>query len=494
MKSLGKLCYLACLCLCVAPFAPAQSGKSLTNTQLSKAIKQLGQEFVSSDKTDALSIAIVRGKSVEFFNFGSLVPGKSTTPTKSNVYEIGSVTKLFTSLLLAYAVQEGRISLQDDIRRYLPGTYPNLVFATTPVRIIDLADTTSALPDNLPDFQSVTAKAPEEQKVFVLARVLNRYSTENMLRDLHSVSLVGKPGVESRHSNLATELLGYILTRIYGQPFETLLRSKVQGPLGMRNGVAAEDPKLMVQGYDANHTAMPATDQYAVQAAGALRFSTLDMAKFLQAELADKDAAIHITQRPVFGKLETEAIGYNWHISRNVEGVLKLNASGGTFGGTSYIEIYPERGYGVILLANRPRETESLLYGLADSLFAVTETTPSLDALKSILEKTQYAHVGNSVEQVKQQFPQLNLSESYVNNWGGSLLGSNPKAALALFEYNTQVWPNSSDAFDSLGAGYEQNGNTSNAANAYKRALELNPANKEASDSLASLAKHPAAQ
>lgn len=441
---------------------------------------------MSADKTDALSVAIVRRNHVEFFDFGFLVPGQSTTPTKVNVYEIGSVTKIFTSLLLAHAVQEGRISLQDDIRRYLPGTYPNLVFGASPVRVIDLADTTSALPDNLPNFQEVTAKVPEAQKPFVLAKVLNTYSQEDMLRDLHSISLVGKPGIETRHSNLAAELLGYILTRIYGQSFRTLLQTKIQEPLGMQNGVTADSPKLMVRGYDAHHTAMPATDQLA---AGGLRFSTQDMARFLQAELGDGDPAIQLTQRATFGRVETGAIGFNWQISRNVEGALKLNTSGGTFGGASYVEMYPERGYGVVLLANRSGETEGLLYGLADSLFAATEGTPSLDALKSALERTRYAHIESTIQHVKQQFPHLNLSEAYVNNWGGGLLGSNPKAALALFQYNAQQWPNSSDAFDSLGDGYAQNGDKSNAAKAYRRALELNPANKEASDSLASVTK-----
>jgi D-alanyl-D-alanine-carboxypeptidase/D-alanyl-D-alanine-endopeptidase len=411
-------------------------------------------------------------------------------PTKVNVYEIGSVTKLFTSLLLAHAVHEGRIGLQDDIRRYLPGTYSNLAFGESPVRVIDLADTTSALPDNLPNFQEVTANAPEEQKASVLAKALNEYSQENMLSDLHSISLAGKPGIETRHSNLAAELLGYILTRIYGQPFRTLLVTKIQEPLGMQNGVTAENPKLLVKGYDAHHTAMPATDQPAVLAAGGLRFSTQDMAKFLQAELVDGDPSIQLTQRAAFGRVETGAIGFNWQITRNVEGALKLNASGGTSGGASYVEIYPERGYGLVLLANRSGETEGLLYGLADSLFAATEGTPGLNALKRTLESTRYAHIESTVLHVKQQFPHLNLSEAYVNNWGGGLLGSNPKAALALFQFNTQQWPNSSDAFDSLGDGYVQNGNKSNAAKAYRRALELNPTNKEASDSLSSVTKN----
>ena len=467
----------------------SQTQRTLPNLESGEAVSRLGQEFVWSDKADALSIAIVRADSVEFFDFGSTLHGGDAKPTKRSVYEIGSITKLFTSLLLAHAVQEGRIGLQDDIRRYLPVACTNLAFGASPVRVIDLADTTSALPDNLPNFQEVTAKAPEEQKAFVLAKVLDEYSQDDMVRDLQFVSLVGKPGVQPRHSNLAAELLGYILTRLYGQSFRALLQAKVQDPLGMANGVTADDSKLMVQGYDAHHTAMPATDQSAVLAAGGLRYSTQDLAKFLQAELADSDPAIQLTQRPAFGRVETGAIGFNWQISRNVEGALKLNTSGGTSGGASYVEVYPERGYGVVLLANRSGETEGLLYGLADALFATIEGTPGLDALKSALEKSRYMHIESTVRYVKQQFPHLSLSEAYVNNWGGGLLGSDPKAALALFQYNAQHWPHSSDAFDSLGDGYAQNVDLSNAAKAYKRALELNPANKEAADSLASLLK-----
>lgn len=261
------------------------------------------------------------------------------TKIANSVYEIGSITKLFTSLLLAHAVLEHRIGLQDDLRRYLPGEYPNLQFNGSPIRVIDLADTTSALPDNLPNFQEVTSKAPEEEEPFVLAKVLNVYSQGDMLRDLHSISLVGKPGMEPRHSNLAAELLGYILTRVYGQSFRTLLETKVQGPLGMANGVTAGDPKSMVEGYDARRKAMPATNQAAVLAAGGLRFSTRDMANFLETQLAASDHAVQLTQRAAFGRVETGAIGFNWQIGRNVEGTLKLNTSGGTFGGQLYRNI-----------------------------------------------------------------------------------------------------------------------------------------------------------
>lgn len=480
-------CVFALVSLLVANPMAAPAQRNGTTVRNEDAVNRLGQEFVSSDRSDALSIAIVRAGKIAFFDFGTTQHGKEIRPTKNSVYEIGSVTKLFTSLLLAHAVLDGKLGLQDDIRRYLPGDYANLNFQGTPVRMIDLADTTSALPDNLPNFQEITAQAPVREKAFVLAKVLNSYSQRDMLRDLRTVALISKPGVEPRHSNLAAELLGYILTRVYGQSFTNLLQAKIQKPLGMENGVSPDNLARMVQGYDPQHLAMPETNQSAVLTAGGLRYSSEDMAKFLQAELALRDEAIRLTQRPVVGRPETGAVGFNWQISRNVEGALKLNASGGTSGGASYVEIYPEQGYGLVLLANRSGETEEHLYELADTLFAAVEGTPGLDALKADLTSTRYRDVKGSVQRSMLRFPQLTLSESYVNNWGGGLLGSDPKAALALFGYNVGRWPESSDAFDSLGEGYEQNGNAAEAIKAYRKALQLNPANKEASGSLASL-------
>jgi len=485
--TLNQRCILALVSALVANPVAAPAQYNGATVRDAGAVNRLGQEFVSSDRSDALSIAIIRAGNVAFFDFGTTQHGKEIRPTKESVYEIGSITKLFTSLLLAHAVLDGKLGLQDDIRRYLPGDYANLSFEGSPVRMIDLADTTSALPDNLPNFQEVTAQAQEREKAFVLANVLNIYSQQDMLRDLHSVALIGRPGADPRHSNLAAELLGYILTRVYGQSFTSLLQAKIQKPLSMENGVSPDNSARMVQGYDPQHVAMPETNQSAVLTAGGLRYSAEDMAKFLQAELTSRDEAILLTQRPVVGRPETGAVGFNWQISRNVEGALKLNASGGTSGGASYVEIYPERGYGVVLLANRSGETEGHLYELADTLFAAVEGTPGLDALKADLTSTRYHDVKGSLQRSKLRFPQLTLSESYVNNWAGGLLGSDPKAALALFEYNVGRWPDSSDAFDSLGEGYEQNGNPTGAIEAYRKALQLNPANKEASASLASL-------
>lgn len=68
----------------------------------------------------------------------------------ATIYEIGSISKTFGSLLLAKAVVEKRANLNDDIRQYLDGTYPNLTYGHEPIRLVHLTNWTAELPDNLP--------------------------------------------------------------------------------------------------------------------------------------------------------------------------------------------------------------------------------------------------------------------------------------------------------------------------------------------------------
>lgn len=346
------------------PVGPAVH-KSFATKQ---AIPILGAEFVSSGKSDALSIAIVRNGEAHFYNFGSVSPERKVLPSEHSLFEIGSITKVFTALLLAHAVVEGRIGLHDDVRQYLPGNYPNLAFEGTPVRIIDLADFTSALPDNLPDLAKVTASAKPGTESSMIAHAWAQYSEASLLEDLKSVNLVGRPGVIPRHSNIAAELLGVILKRAYGASYEALLTQYIDKPLHMKSGTGNKRSALFVTGYDMQHHAMPAISGDFILPAGGLRYSSADLANFVKAELAASDRALRLTQEPAWGNPENAAVGLGWRISKTSEGKAELYTSGGTFGSSSYIEMVPSLGYGIVLLANRAGETEGQLHDLADQL------------------------------------------------------------------------------------------------------------------------------
>lgn len=459
---------------------------TIDQTTIDRTLQRLGSAFIAAGCADALSIALVKDGKVSFYNFGSTSPDRPQAPTERTVYEIGSVTKVFTSLLLAHAVTEGKVDLQDDIRIYLPGDYPKLSADGTPVRLIDLANTTSALPDNLPDFTKLIGHAGPDEAPQLVIDALRQYSNAQLLQDLKSAKLVDRPGAVSRHSNLASNLLAIILEKVYGESYENLLARYVEKPFGMASGTDHSRSTLFATGYNERKLAMPTIDARSILPAGGLRYSTSDMAKFLVAELAASDAAVRLSQKSAWGDSDHTGIGFNWVLNRSIDSKLRLRTSGGTFGQSSHIEMVPELGYGIVLLANRAGQTQSELQNLANKALEEIQGKPAvLSALEDALEKAAYRDVGAIIAKLRQVHPELHLSEAYVNQWAYRLLGTNnPKHALGLFQYNVERWPKSWNAFDSLAEAFERQGDTPRAIANYRRSLELNAGNHQAVERL----------
>ncbi|WP_448098037.1 serine hydrolase [Luteibacter yeojuensis] len=483
-----RLPALALLLWTIATTAAAEGvTPDATQARMDRVFQRLGAEFVATGHTDGMSIAVVKDGKAHFYNFGTTSRGEERPPTEASVYEIGSVSKLFNSLVLAHAVLEHRIDPQADIRRYLPGDYPGLEWDGTPVRVIDLATTTSALPDNLPNPFPVGAdpdKAP-----FIATQAMERIGPNQVFDELRTVKLSRKPGTVPQHSNLAPDLLGRILERIYGEPYEALVARYIEQPLGMQPGTGKARASAEVDGYNKRHVAMPRMYERAFLMAGGLRYSPTDMAKFLTAELAATAPAIRLTQAPAWGNPDTFAVGYNWTLSRTIDGKPRLRTSGSTFGCSSYIELYPALGYGIILLANRPGETQNEMQALANqALLEIWGKPPAQVALEQALDADGYRNVSRVVTAIKRKHPELHLTEDYVNTWAYRLLGEGKaQQAIGLFRYNTGQWPASWNAFDSLAEGYEKLGDKQNAIANYRKSLALNPDNRHGAEHLQAL-------
>ncbi|MGC1547335.1 MAG: serine hydrolase domain-containing protein [Rhodanobacter sp.] len=340
------------------------------HSDLKRAIEKEGAAFVQAGNTDGLSIAIVRDGHTEYFNFGTTVRGKVNLPNQNTVYEIGSVTKTFTSLLLAHAIVEKKASASDDIRHYLPGAFPNLQFQGTPVTLMDLVTTTSALPDNLPDFMVLLKTVGPDKAPQAIMAMLQHYSAKALLDDLPNASLSSKPGTTPKHSNVAPELLGLMLEKMYGQSYATLLSNYVEKPAGMQSGVAKDRLPEMASGYMTSADAMPliSTVDF-ILPAGGLRYSASDMAKYIALQLDTSNPAIALTHRVAWGDINQQAVGFDWKISKTDDGKTRLSHDGGTFGFSSFVDLYPDAHEGIVLLANRSGPmTQDQLRMLSDQI------------------------------------------------------------------------------------------------------------------------------
>ena len=194
-------------------------------------IDAAARAYLQQEKGTGLSIGIVRDGKVGFHNFGSSAHGSGPV-TDQTEFEIGSIAKTLSGLLLARAVVAGKADLNDDVRKYLDGPYPKLEFQGEPVRLLHLANMTSALPDNLTDF---AALEPDPGR-FKRAAALPAYGKARFLADLRAVAPSGKPGASVAHSNAAAQLLNYALERIYGLPYDAIVRREIEAPLRFTAG------------------------------------------------------------------------------------------------------------------------------------------------------------------------------------------------------------------------------------------------------------------
>ena len=138
------------------------------------------------------------------------------------VFELASVTKAFTSLLLADAVTRGEVALSDPVSRYLPPSVRMPERGGRAITLHDLATHTSGLPREPSNLQ------PKDP-----ANPFADYTVEQLYQFLSGHELTRDIGSEFEYSNLGAGLLGHVLALRAGSDYETLVRTRITSPLGM---------------------------------------------------------------------------------------------------------------------------------------------------------------------------------------------------------------------------------------------------------------------
>jgi CubicO group peptidase (beta-lactamase class C family) len=296
---------------------------------------------------------LINGQS-HIYSYGTAQPGHNRRPALDTIYPIASITKTFTGTLLAQAAIEHRLNLGDDVRKYLDGEYPNLEFAGHPIRLFDLLDHRSGLPFILPNRPETSPDFHGDNRPWSarIAEIGRTYDKTQFLSDLHAVRLTAEPGSEFKYSNAAAQLAGYILERVYGRPYEVILRDKVLMPLGMSNsGITIQKrdlPRLAV-GYDESGRQMPYVPDW-LQGAGAIKSTAGDLLKYVRWQMAETDPAVKLSHQPVLTQGSYSA-GLNWQILSNSSGRL-IWQEGNIEGFNALCIQEPELKIGLVVLSN----------------------------------------------------------------------------------------------------------------------------------------------
>jgi CubicO group peptidase (beta-lactamase class C family) len=330
--------------------------KKNSKAAIDSIVKAAAEKFMKDTTQVGLSVGIIKDDVTYTFHYGSTEKGKDLRPTDSTIYEIGSVSKTFTGTLLAQAIIEGRLNLDDDIRKYLPDSYPNLEYQGHPIRIVHLANHTSGLPLLLPDIPGLFTH-PQDSIPALLSALYRNYTRDDFWRDLHEIKLKTQPGYNADYSNAGAQLAGFILERTYGKPYGSLVKKYIADPIGIThtNVIYTQNSvnRLFAKGYNNKGLKMPYNHTLSIlQPAGGICSSVRDMLNYIKMHLNEKDARINLCHQVTLGNMNTSATALFWEVNKLPDDQLVIWHSGATFGFSSYCAICPKLNLGIIILSN----------------------------------------------------------------------------------------------------------------------------------------------
>ncbi|MEM7811920.1 MAG: serine hydrolase domain-containing protein [Planctomycetota bacterium] len=302
---------------------------------------------------------------------GEVAPG-GPLPDGRTLFEIGSITKTFTTLLLAGEVVAGRIALDDPLGPSLPDGWALPDRAGRPVTFEEVATHTSGLPPLPPNFHGALML----EALVGLDPLTNPYAKITPERIAAGLPMIVMPEVEEPaflYSNLAVGLLGDALAEREKTDYGTLVRGRVTGPLGMDEtfiDVPASHANRRVGGTRGGQP-VEAWDFAGLAAAGALRSTAADMLTYLEAQLGRTETpladAIALTQTPrrELGRRSGIGLGWMYYDAPADRGGSRVwTHNGGTGGFTSFAAFEPRADVAVIVLSNRGPDLANLGGGI----------------------------------------------------------------------------------------------------------------------------------
>jgi serine-type D-Ala-D-Ala carboxypeptidase/endopeptidase len=263
------------------------------------------------------------------------------------VFEIGSISKVFTSLLLEEGVIRGELKLDDPASRIAPrgAVIPQL--GGRQITLADLSTHTSGLPDDDDDFWGKDPNHPSAH-----------YDVARLFRFVGRVTLSHSPGTAYEYSNVGAALLGQLLALKAGEPYARLVRDRIAIPLGMNSTALAPPTGAPVAvGHNAALKSVPPFDAQAYDPAGGLRSTADDMLTFLGAELGYVKTPLAPALRAQWSTVRRPAINprvesvLGWTVTLGPEGEI-IWKNGGTPGFRTFAGFNPKTGVGVVVLSN----------------------------------------------------------------------------------------------------------------------------------------------
>lgn len=445
------------------------------------SIKKHANHFLIDKRLNSVSIGVVKSGQIYKKHFGELTPNMGNTPNDNTFYEIGSVSKTMTGLLIAKAVKEGKLKLETNIVKYLSEPLSQLSPSNNPVTIKQLLTHTSGIPRGTEELN--INKKDLSRKTFMLA--LNTVDTS-------------KSKHQFTYSSAGVELLAYILETVYQTPFDQLLQSVLKQQANMTNtkvNLTKKELNNFAYGYNDQQQLMTAHTKKEILwgSSGFIKSTLTDLTHYMQMQLDKNNTIVELSQQKLFHVSGSDSMSYLWVAVDNAETETHFVHHGGVESTQNWIMVFPEYNIGISVITNSSfPQVAGKLKELALKI---------IDDIKPFGKKSIYLSLSticqdnintclSSYQQLKTDSYNAYFFEkpSELNLLGYSLINSKHiKNAIEIFTLLTVEFPENSNAYDSLGEAYFIDKNFSLSIRSFKKSLSLNPSNTNAEKMLQKL-------
>jgi CubicO group peptidase (beta-lactamase class C family) len=326
---------------------------------------------VDSGKAVGLVVGLIDEKGGVVVAGGKVSKDAARVPDGDTVFEVGSVTKVFTSLILADMIEKGEVKPDDPVAKFLPATVKVPSRNGRQITLLDLSMQVSGLP-----------RLPNNLRPADMGNPYADYDAAKLYDFLSNYQLTRDPGEKYEYSNLAVGLLGHALALKAGMSYEDLVRRRIFEPLGMDSTsitLSESEKKRLAPGYSAALKPVKNWDFAVLAGCGAVRSTANDLLRFVAANLELTESPLTAAMRRMRSVHKaTDMPGVNiamaWHIFTKFDEEIYWH-NGGTFGYRSFVGFNPAKKEGVVVLCNTFMDNDDLGRHALESRYPVASFT-----------------------------------------------------------------------------------------------------------------------
>lgn len=471
--------------LLLAITAPLQ-GQTRSNETRAEVLDQLIEGYAEDGGFNGTILIARDGEIIVRRSFGLANVELGVPNDPSLAYRVGSVTKPLTATLAMALAEKGLLRLDGTLGEYLPELYADTAIAD--VTVAQLLSHKSGIADVPGRFEDP----------FYQSTVRLSFAPEQFAKEWIKPELVEQPGSKWRYNNNGFLLVGAIIGRVTGKSFAESMQDHVFGPAGMMSSGIVEKDRLvpgLATGYARDADEKPVPPLYMdpsvfYSAAGA--YSTADdMLRFDQALYGQ--SILGPKQRKLMHTPQVRFYGYGWGTENwplPDGSALPVMHHTGSVPGYQSFYIRSERKRDFVFVVSNFWQG-ALVTTMGRDLMEVLNGRPPnklADLILPALETGGISVMVDAYENLGESAASYDLSERALNSLGYKLVGAGElDAAIAVFGWNVDAYPNSANTHDSLGEALRKAGNNEAALTSYRRALELDPSSTSAKDAIAEL-------